>query len=76
MGQKPDPYEHPNPQLDQNGWCTYPKMVPLALTHSHMVADPVSLTWLALAVCMLYPSGTTYLVAVDPPRKKFNLLRV
>ena len=22
-------------RIDKNGWCTYPKMVPLVLTHSH-----------------------------------------
>ena len=23
-------------EIDQNGWCTYPKMAPLVLTHSHL----------------------------------------
>ena len=28
------PSEHPN-LTEIHGWCTYPKMVPLVLTHSH-----------------------------------------
>ena len=28
-------------EIDYNGWCTYPKMVPLVLTHSHIdTSDP------------------------------------
>ena len=36
------PSEHPNPttKIDWNGWCTYPKMVPLVLTHSHLNMSP------------------------------------
>ena len=26
-------------KIDSNGWCTYPKMVPLVLTHSHVGAS-------------------------------------
>ena len=38
MGQKPvPPVNIPIPtKIDLNGWCTYPKMVPLVLTHSHI----------------------------------------
>ena len=37
MGQDPvPPVNIPIPtKIDYNGWCTCPKMVPLALTHSH-----------------------------------------
>ena len=32
---------HPIPtKIDKNGWCTYPKMVPLVLTHSHIRQPP------------------------------------
>ena len=46
MGQNPNrtpplPREHPNPTT--NGEFTYPKMVPLVLTHSHMDVDVVLL---------------------------------
>ena len=27
-------------KIDQNGWCTYPKMVPLVLTHSRLERGP------------------------------------
>ena len=38
MGQKPvPPVKIPIPtKIDYNGWCSYPKMVPLVLTHSHI----------------------------------------
>ena len=39
MGQNPGypPVNIPIPtKIDKNGWCTYPKMVPLVLTHSHI----------------------------------------
>ena len=30
--------EHPNPtKIHHNGWCTYPKRVPVVLTHSHIL---------------------------------------
>ena len=37
MGQNPvPPVNIPIPsKIDQNGWCTYPKMVLLVLAHSH-----------------------------------------
>ena len=40
MGQNPGSPEVNIPiptKIDQNEWCTYPKMVPLVLTHSHLV---------------------------------------
>ena len=38
MGQNPvPPVKIPIPtKIDKDGWCTYPKMVPLVLTHSHL----------------------------------------
>ena len=38
MGQIPvPPVNIPIPtKMDENGWCTYPKIVPLVLTHSRM----------------------------------------
>ena len=39
MGQKPGypPVNIPiSTKIDQNGWCTCPKVVPLVLTHSHV----------------------------------------
>ena len=41
MGQVPvPPVNRPIPtKIDQNGWCTYPKIVPLVLTHSHVAKD-------------------------------------
>ena len=49
-GQNPvHPSEHP--KMDQNGWCTYPKMVPLDLTHSQMdLATIHMLLWLLLTM--------------------------
>ena len=48
MGQKPVlPVNIPIPtKIGQNGWCTYPKMVPLVLIHSHLAigsADAICL---------------------------------
>ena len=39
MGQNPvPPVNIPLPtKIDKNGWCTYPKMVPLVLTHSPII---------------------------------------
>ena len=39
MGQKPaPPVNIPIPtKIDSNWWCTYPKMVPSVLTHSHIL---------------------------------------
>ena len=38
MGQKPvPPVNIPiHTKKDSNEWCTYPKMIPLVLTHSHI----------------------------------------
>ena len=36
MGQKPEPPVSIPTKIDQNGWCTHPKMVPLVLTHTHI----------------------------------------
>ena len=42
MGQKPvPPVNVPIPtKIDYNGWCTYPKMVPLVLKQSHILQSP------------------------------------
>ena len=42
VGQNPvPPVNIPIPtKIDQNGWCTGPKMIPLVLTHSHMDRKP------------------------------------
>ena len=41
LGQNPNRTlgEHPiqSTTIDQNRWCTYPKMVPLVLTHGHFL---------------------------------------
>ena len=42
------PSEHPNPHQktnNKNGWCTYPKMVPLVWTHSHMAVVKTLFPW-------------------------------
>ena len=41
MGQKPvPPVNIPIPtKIDSNGWCTYHKMIPLVLSHSHFVMN-------------------------------------
>ena len=45
MGQKPvPPVNIPIPtKIDENGWCTYPKMGPLVLTHNQNRLDPKTL---------------------------------
>ena len=45
MGHKPvPPVNIPIPtKIDYNGWCTYPKMVALVLTHSHTGYGPFAL---------------------------------
>ena len=44
MGQNPvPPVNIPIPtKIDKNGWCTYPKMVPLDSTHSHVFVSQAS----------------------------------
>ena len=41
MGQSPvPPVNIPIPtKIDKNGWCTYPKMVPLVLTHGQITLE-------------------------------------
>ena len=55
MGQKPNrlaPSEHPNPATkmkpNMGGEFTYPKMVPLVLTHSQITAQRGTHGWLVL----------------------------
>ena len=64
MGQNPVPSVNiPFPaKIDQNGWCTFRKMVPLVLTHSHMVQSSNCAAAIQLAVF-----GRDFLAAPSAP---------